>query len=145
MRHQPVGHQADDPRLLRREIVEQRQPHQTCADVVGDGQTARKAPPLQAGGRGVQRNVVEGGENLVLRHMLDKGIAVSPVTHEQVVHVAIVAAILGDDRSSDTAGGFERRERRVVGLPYVQPDIGQSLNLLQLGKQIGGCDLFGQI
>src|SRR6267378_3304415 len=80
---------ANDVVLLRFEPDPQRQPHQPFAHRFGDGHAAAGAAVLQAGGRAVQRHIVEHRVYFLASQGLDEAPARRSIGQDQVIGVGV--------------------------------------------------------
>src|SRR6267378_2954555 len=79
----------DDVVLLRLEPDPKRQPYQPFAHHIGDGHAAAGAAVLHAGGRAVQRYIVEHRVDLLASQRLDEASARRGVGQDQVVGMGV--------------------------------------------------------
>ena len=107
-----VGQGGVDDMLLVRfgEAVVEGQADEPVALAGGVDVLAVEAAEFEAGGRGVQGDVVEDGDDAVVLEVLDEGRAVLQVPKLELVHVGVVDAALRDGGDFDAARLCEGRE-----------------------------------
>ena len=70
-----------------------RKAHEACTGFVRNPHTAACACIAQTSGRGVERNVVENGGDVVRVELADETIASSLVAQHEIIKMAVMAAV----------------------------------------------------
>src|SRR6266542_2918167 len=81
--------------LLLGQVVEEGEPHEAVADVLGDRAVARQCPEASAHLREVEREVVEDGEDASRLEIRDQALARLPRREDQVEEVKGLLPVAG--------------------------------------------------
>ena len=104
-----------------------------------------RTPEPHPGRGGMEGNVVEHRFNPVLRQLVDQARALLHGTEQHVIHVGVMRAMLRNARTPQHSLFFQWSQRAVVHIPPFQPFAVDFLPVFQLGIQISGGHLSGQI
>jgi len=107
------------------------------------GEIADGAADSRAFRRAVEGHVVEDRQDVSLCHLRDEPGTGLAVGKQQVVHVGVVNAVGGDNRTTDGSVGLQLGKSLVVAAPDPHSSAGDLLRLLQLSPEEGGADLSG--
>src|SRR5690606_36263418 len=109
------------------------QSDQACGNIVGYRELSRRPPEAPAGGRGVERDVMEYRADAVDLHLFDEDSALFNPREQEVIHVRVVLTVLRNDWPARHTILFELPRPGVVTLPQRQSHARDLLALLQLG------------
>ena len=106
---------------------------------------AVKAAELLARRGGVQRDVVEHRQNIVLFQKADKLGTFFQILALQIEHMSVVGTLSRDMLQLDLAGFSQRQECLTVAVPAGQAVLVDLVSMQQLSPQVGSVQLAGQV
>jgi len=112
---------ADDPVyhevLVVTDLDIQREPDETVAGAIGELERAANPSVAKAGGRGMQRDIVEWRQDTIGREAADQGIARGSAGEQEIIDVAVMIAIFRNNRPARAFHLLEPGECLMITIP----------------------------